>query len=532
MKLAPLALLLVTAAAVAGCLQSDAAIDGRLLFSGRQIEKAGFVIIDGRSHVTFEDRIAHASPGKSGAANLWITDWETGEKCRLVANKSDRWHLDSGKDGLRFAIKNERTTATGAVGTLVRFTMGCEDFEAIEDVSGYGVSNLFDDKTRAIVSTRFYYKTELPGSRLTNLHLRNDAGDERVIEKLSGLVQFTEPDGLYMILGEDRTLVRLAAHDAPIETLRTHVTRMQLRGDEKYAILGVADPGAMGGPVVPKAIVLKLDDKSERPLPGKNPSYWLGFWGAEFAYSEAATGGTGARLHFFNVDTAADRVYVIPAGLADVTAAVPRSSKHAESLLIDSQGRLALFDAAAEPAVRILNLRAYSPSYTPDGKFLLYVKPDTSATELEGELVVQDADFKQPPRVISPVGASVQNGGFFFILGAEPLVFWAHFGRDAANLYYSNHETGAVRRVARGIREVTVTPRRIIGVVRVSEQDLVGDLVQIDAQTLDSTRLARSVSDVSIYGSQIAFIVRGRLSSERDGLWATTLKEIKTDAGN
>jgi len=104
------------------------------------------------------------------------------------------------------------------------------------------------------------------------------------------------------------------------------------------------------------------------------------------------------------------------------------------------------------------------------------------------------------------------------------VVFWAHYGLGASDLYFGNHETGEVVKVAEGISEVTVTQKRVLGIVRVSLQDVTGDLAQKDLTTGDEEVLAHSVSEMTIYGDHLAFVVRERKpTSPRNGLWATTL---------
>src|SRR4030095_11587342 len=122
----------------------------------------------------------------------------------------------------------------------------------------------------------------------------------------------------------------------------------------------------------------------------------------------------------------------------------------------------------------------------------------------------------------------VPPGGYFFIAdaGRRILVFWAHFGRNASDLYFGNHLTGDLSIVADRISEVTVTARRGFGIVRVSEQDLVGELVNKDLITNKEVVLAHSVSDSTAWGGRVAFIIRERLVSANDGLWAIPIEGI------
>jgi hypothetical protein len=99
---------------------------------------------------------------------------------------------------------------------------------------------------------------------------------------------------------------------------------------------------------------------------------------------------------------------------------------------------------------RVLNIQPSALSYTEDGRYLIYIDPQTQQP-LEGLLMVQDADFRDPPRQINPESSLVPDNGYFFVPdGARRiLVFWGHIGRNASDLFFSNHETGDIRNVAR-----------------------------------------------------------------------------------
>ncbi len=518
-----LAGLLLAGVCGSACLQEDPSIlgygilAGRQAFSGRQIERPTFKIVDGRPHLWLEERTALPSVGLRGTSNVWLVDWETAEKRQLLANKSDRWPLSIDKNNIHFAVRDERTLRGMPVGTLTRFSVHGEILESIPDVSDYSV-----------FGARFFWKRPAATGGYPELHLRGSDGAERVIEGISGLTQFTGAEGLFFVTGDDRTLSRVDSATGPMETLRARVTRMFIGPSGQLAILKVSDVN-LQQQIVFRHIVFRFDDHSERLLPGANICCERGFNAAgEFVYVEAAAGDVPARLHYFNVQTNNDRVLVLPTGLHDITGIMPRPQS-AQALFIDSGNRLALFNPAADPPVRALGLRAYNPTFTGDGKFLLYIAPDpdSDAIEREGPLLVQDAAFVDPPRVISPLGFNVSaggQGGYFFISGSEPLVFWARYGRDRPDLFFANPESGSARRVAQSIRDVTVTPKRVVGIVRVSQQDLVGDLVQRDVEKNEQILIGRSVSNVTIFGGRIAFVVRERQPSARDGLWLSSLK--------
>jgi hypothetical protein len=220
------------------------------------------------------------------------------------------------------------------------------------------------------------------------------------------------------------------------------------------------------------------------------------------------------------VESGIDGVVTLPQGLSDVSSIIGRPMND-DSLFVDSMGRMAVVSNENPSAGRVLDIRPVSPTFSEDGRYLVYVDPDPDQMG-EGRLMVQDGDFAQPPRLLSPSGSLVPPGGYFFIADGmrRILVFWAHFGRNASDLYFGNHETGEARVVAEGISEVTVTPRRVFGIVRVSEQDLVGELVNKDLVMSKETVLAHSVSDATVWGTRVAFVIRERIATLNDGLWA------------
>jgi hypothetical protein len=233
------------------------------------------------------------------------------------------------------------------------------------------------------------------------------------------------------------------------------------------------------------------------------------------------------KMHAFDVETGADRVVLLPTGLADVSSVVERPHTD-EALFGDSQGRLAVGPATDPAMSKVLDIRPVTPSFSEDGRHFIYLEPDP-VVQGEGRLMVKDGDLFQPPRALSPEGALVPQGGYFFIADGmrRILVFWAHYGRNASDLYFSNHETGDHRVVANGISEVTVTARRVFGIVRVSEQDLVGELVNKDLNRDQEIVLAHSVADATVWGSRVAFVIRERVASKNDGLWAIPIEGVQ-----
>src|SRR5262245_61073297 len=88
---------------VGGCLPDGLPVDGRSLFSGRTIERPGFLKLGEQYFVEFEVRTAYPMGDKAGASDLWMTGWdEGGPSVLLMANKSDRWPVEIDGARLRY----------------------------------------------------------------------------------------------------------------------------------------------------------------------------------------------------------------------------------------------------------------------------------------------------------------------------------------------------------------------------------------------------------------------------------------------
>src|SRR5213075_894208 len=308
-------------------------------------------------------------------------------------------------------------------------------------------------------------------------------------------------------------------------TLRNRVSRYMLRDDLLFAVLAVSEMDKV------RTVIFDLTTREEIQLPVENPCCWISLRGTVFEFSDSAKGDQPAALHFFDFATKTDRVVQMPRGLSQVGAMIRRPPDYKETLIFDSQYQMAVWKTDTDEPICLTSLRPVQPLFSDDGRYLLFIDPDPppptpTATPLDmaGRLMVQDAnDYSAPARQLSPHGASVpiSTRGYFTTRSELfPVVFWAHYGFCASDLYFANHETGKSLKVAEGISEVTVTQRRVVGVVRVSLQDLTGDLVQKDLMTGVEQLIEHGVSQTSIYGNRIAFLVRERdKGSPRNGLW-------------
>jgi hypothetical protein len=124
----------------------------------------------------------------------------------------------------------------------------------------------------------------------------------------------------------------------------------------------------------------------------------------------------------------------------------------------------------------------------------------------------------------------------YFFTGGEPpklLAFWAHLGRAGSDLYFADYQAGSLptnlRLMAQSIMSVSVSAHSLFGIVNVSQQDDVGDLVYRDFDQGTQTRYAQAVSEADEHAgpdlstSWTVYNVRGRDDSDRSGIWITTL---------
>ena len=178
------------------------------------------------------------------------------------------------------------------------------------------------------------------------------------------------------------------------------------------------------------------------------------------------------------------------------------------------------------------------PSFTSDGKYLVYISPATATlydTSVQGPLMFQDADLTtQSPTMVSPPGLLVSaqsQASYFFTEGdkGQILVFWAHLGRASSDLFFADYPGGALptglRQIAKSIYSVSVSAHTLFGILNMSQQDGVGDLVLRDIDHGTDLRYAQAVAEVNqcpadwSCANWFAYVVRGRTDSDRSGLW-------------
>ena len=548
---------LLTLLVAAGCrLQPGPLPEGQKLFPGRDIGSVGFVSIDGAGWVTFNRRKAPATPTKGTVSDLWIASWDGTQQRLVVAGRSGRWGgVIAGPSDVTkslFTMVDERQVTSGgagggqveSVGTLVRIDPRFQPNVSFENVSTFTLDRYHDDR---LLYRQVPAGTDTPGLFLWDGQNQLRLGDVANVSLLD--MQIADSGMAYFVLGTDRVLSRLGALTDAEQDLHANVSRFLLRGDENYAVLSLSDAGTS------TTVVLDVQAGKDLPLARPDPCCWLGFTDPsvnQFTYAQSASAGAPAEYHTLDLTSGIDTTLVLPAALVDLTAFMNRPQSD-EVLYLDSQGHGVFFgpDQQVRRVVQQFGtdqpLRMLSPQFTTDGQYLIYVDPQPrtdAEPDPHGPLMVQDSGLLQPPRQLSTPGMSVVAGDFFFISGPATdagasviLVFWAHIVRDSSDLYFADYQTGALRVVASAIGSVSVDAQHIFGTVNVSAQDETGDLVVKDVEDNGGRTIAQAVTegtqwyDPNTQRSLVAYVVRGRVSSDHDGLWGTTVAPPGQDGG-
>jgi hypothetical protein len=533
------ALLIGTLALLGACLPEDPPVKGRLLYPGINIEHPEFVGIAGEPWVMFELRQRWSQVkvnGPGGTLAVHLVNWQDPAQQRiLLPSRAERpeWPRAVDAAGAMFFMTDERKPDQGlrlAVGTLLRVKLDTGVIETIDDVLNYSVHG---GNPRI-----FIYRKHRPDAGQAELHLHDIDGQDRNLGLLSGQAQFHGPERMYFISGDDQVLTRVDGLQGELKALRSKVSRFLMHPSERFAIINVTDAGKA------RSVIFDLATGAERPLPVENPSHWLELRGEIFVFSDARP-GQPTELHFYDTSTGVDRKYLLPDSVHSVGSVVGRPPEYRDALIFQAQlgAPITVFrPEQPEAPFEVTGLSPAAPSFTGDGRYLLYLEPEPpppppAVTKYAtGKLMAQStADWRQPPRQLSPKGASVPIDpiGYRQRPGETtfPLLFWARYGLGGSDLYLSSYETGQFVKVAEGIGAVSVGDRHVLGVVRLS-QDLTGDLVFRDFVDGREQLVETGVADMHIsydpnLGDIVAFVVRERRpSSARNGLWATKLEPL------
>ena len=557
---------------LAGCLEDGPTPSGRHLYHSQNLASPAFINVDGEEMIRFVERTELATTTRGGVADLWLTSYDGAEQRKVVSNMSDYWSEQAFGEQHYFMVDERLVPTTGGlarVATLLRLGPTYEEEFRLDGIWQYQIYTIpiavllgepVGDRTCPGFPTLkqdcpqlLYERPALPGSSFPTLYVW-DGVHEIPIGADSGSFQLqTMGSGnTYFIFESERTLTRLVRPQNTLQLLRADVSRFMVSGDERYAAIATSQDSKL------KTVVFELETGREIELARPNPSGWNGFGNATFYYSQNATSSDPAEIHRLDLDTGEDTFEALPSPLVNFARSIARPGTD-ERLLLDSalhgvftgQGD---FIPRREPLMGPL----YTPAFTPDGRYLTYIDP-VAATLYDptpqGPLMFRDALLHDPPVMVSPSGLLVgaQGSASYFFTDVDPddgeagekvLVFWAHLGRASSDLYFADYANDGtlptnIRVMAQAILNVSISTHSLFGVVNMSQQDSVGDLVYLDFDRGTKILYAQGVSEATRGGgpdlshSYAAYIVRGRADSDRSGLWLTTLAPpVPPDGGN
>ncbi len=547
--------------------------EGFKIVSGRNVGGMSILANNGTPWgISYSQRIALATPEKGAVSDLWVAplpeeftktlpgyvspvDLPVTQPIRVASNRSDSWGAWPA-GGSIFLMVDERQVAAGGDGN--------GQLERVATLQRINKAHYLADLRFENISTfslaaedRMLFR-QVPTDQTPGIFLWDGTNQRRLGDVANPghlNMQFGGRGRAYFVLGSERLLSRLGNVDDPVEDLYAGVARFSLSGDERYVILAADEAG--------KTITFALDLDTGKKLffERPNPCCWLG-WASNtvFTYSETAGVSTPAEYHTVNVATGEETSLVLPEALSDLADFKGRSDSD-EVLYLDSKGHGVFFGPDQKPRRTVLKpgsdlpARMLSPSFSPDGKHLLYIdeQPRTTADPYpHGPLLVQPVDLSEPARALTVPGMSVQANSYFFISGPrepiqgpngpltapdEPiLVFWGYVVRASTDLFFANHVTGDLKVVTGAIGDVTVDSQRVFGTANLSAQDVVGDLVVWDVPTQTGRTISPAVPQYEFTRDYdlVSYVFRGRAPSDHDGIWVTTMNDpqAKRDGGH
>jgi hypothetical protein len=572
--------LLIVPLLLASCLQEGPEPKGAQLFHSQTLAAPGFMKVGDETMVRFQDRRIPVSKTRGAVSDLWISSFDGTRQRKVVSNWSQSWaegafnwwkadypaapeqpgfvvgehyymtdeHLVEAEGGMarvaslvRLGQTMEEDLRLEGVWTFVRFTVPLSALFAQPQPGREcpGSPGLQNSCPQIL-----FERPMLPGQKFPTLLLWNGEQElELGPESGSFQTQWMGDGTLYFITGETHMLTRFLRPLNLMEGLHANVIRFLISGDERYAAVQLAEEGKS------RIVVLDLVNKTEIALARPNPSGgWSGFDQDKLYYSQLGSSTGPAELHTLNLLTGEDTFETLPPPLTNLAGWLGRPDSD-ERLLLDGSGHGVFTSYDNFVARRVINGPLHLPNFTKDGAYLVYIERAASTlyeTAVQGALMFQDAEFAQPPIMVSPPGllVSTQNGyPYFFTEGDDGLilVFWAHLGRGSSDLYFADYKSGSpptnLRLMARAILSVSISAHSLFGIVNMSQQDAVGDLVVRDFDKGTDRLYSQAVSEAAEHrdeATQIpyaAYIVRGRTDSDRSGLWLTTLTPPGTPDG-
>lgn len=387
------------------------------------------------------------------------------------------------------------------------------------------------------------------------------------------------PDGRLYYLSNTGIFRSLKASDSAPETVDRLASQFGVASDQRHAVIRERPEDITTVPPETRDRLVELPSRRELallPLADRQCAAcvsWLGFSpdNRSFYYAE-------------NSRAEASVVYQLDVEALEVAWAATRPGTFTGTLLWSPSGDRGLLGdqpcSSKEtgcrplyrsvmlpgPTIEPLSTTVAGARFSPDGRYLLFEDALSG-----GRLMVASVDALSPEplagaAVLSPAGSQLE--GSRFEADTNTVVFWARpmggktsinymHTANRGNLYAASAPDFVVRRLAESVDRVAIGRGHALALVRLSPQDLTGDLVLYDLRSGHEEILASPVSafwvsaDCPLAGSPplgqkwrgtitrateigpgcpdrssllLTFVVRGRVKSDKDGLWSLALR--------
>jgi hypothetical protein len=514
-----------------GCLPDAEPENARALARGRpfsRVEMGG-----GGGDPASSPWVLYSRPNddRPDVAELWSVAFEGGTPRLLAEKRAVGIPLAFQADGSVLVMHDPRLLPGASpdrpwsVAALARIALA----------SGEVAEDNAEVQTYAASPSRFFFRRAKPEASETELVISEGGAKRRELGAAWG-ARFGYNEAVFFVQPQNNGLALLRDVAANPEVLQSDVGEFSLSADGRWLVLQKIGTVMASG----KRWAVRLDTLGAQQLMFPRPCKALGFSPATdrfaCAYREPTTGATWLELADLDAP-ASDDLFELPttdASFVDVAwrpdeevGIAVASSSRSPSMAIRRHG---------EPRVQDLGPMVYPAVFTADGRHVLYVRPDVrlapGSNDAAGPLMIADGDLATPARAISPDGYLV--AGFALIAGDEVVITAASYSGASIDLFIAPLAGGPARLLASHVVEVIPAGRRILAMVRYGSQDRTADLVLFDRATDRELPLGDSVVDFALGappggglalapGTPLAFILRDRAPTTREGVWAMRL---------
>jgi hypothetical protein len=468
---------------------------------------------------------------RSDVAALWSVPFEGGATRLLTEKRLLSVPVAFQSDGSVLVQHDPRLLPSGSpnrpwlVAALARIVLATG--EVAEDNA--------EVQTFGAAPSRFFFRRAKADTSETQLVVSEGGSKRRDLGPAWG-PRFGHGDSVFFVQPQDNGLARLRDVSSNPEKLQSDVSEFSLSPDGRWLVLQKIGTEMESG----QRMVVPLDTLNAKPLMFPHPCKALGFAPASdrfsCGYREPTTGATRLEVADLNAPANHD-LFELPTSDANFAEVAWRPDEQVGlAVAASARSPSIVIRPNGEPRVQSFGPVVYPAVFTGDGRHLLYVRPDVmpapGGNEATGPLMIADGDLATPGRPLSPDGYMV--AGFALLEGDEVLITAVSYSGASVDLFVAPLGGGPARLLASHVIEVMPSGRRVLALVRYNGQDRTSDLVLYDRAADREVPLADSVVDFAVGlppdggpalgpGAPVAFILRDRAPTTREGVWATRL---------